>query len=244
MTPAHRKTLSQSASNDVLVGMTPMAIYSRKDFAQGFEVAPEGRGFYRHLAKRVLDILFVAIIALPVGFVTCVLALLIMRDGGSPFYRQERVGKDGKIFYMLKLRSMVPDAHSKLEAYLRTNAAARMEWDEKQKLTDDPRITPIGRIIRKTSLDELPQFLNVLRGDMSVVGPRPMMPEQLELYPGTAYFTMRPGITGFWQISERNESSFAERAIHDSNYDRALSLRTDAAVIWRTVFVVALATGV
>lgn len=221
-----------------------MAIYSRKDFAQGFEVSASSRGVYRSFAKRVLDILFVLTIVVPVGFVVALLALVIARDGASPFFRQKRVGRDGKVFYMLKLRSMVPDADRKLEAYLRANPAARREWNEKQKLANDPRITPIGRIIRKTSLDELPQFWNVLRGDMSVVGPRPMMPEQVALYPGTSYFTMRPGITGFWQISERNECSFAERAIHDSNYDRALSFRTDIAVIWRTVFVVAMATGV
>lgn len=221
-----------------------MAIYSRKDFAQGFEVAPTRRGVYRHFVKRAFDLLFVAMIAVPVGLVIAVLALVVTRDGGPAFFRQKRVGKDGRIFYMLKLRSMVVDADSQLEAFLRDNPDARAEWDEIQKLTDDPRITPIGRLIRKTSLDELPQFFNVLRGDMSVVGPRPMMPQQVELYPGTAYFSMRPGITGFWQISERNECSFAERAIHDSNYDRALSLRTDVVVVWRTLFVVALATGV
>ncbi|TCL00729.1 lipopolysaccharide/colanic/teichoic acid biosynthesis glycosyltransferase [Shimia isoporae] len=221
-----------------------MAIYSRKDFVQAFEVSTPQRGVYRSFMKRVLDILFVAVIALPVGAVVMALALLIARDGASPFYRQARVGKDGKIFNMLKLRSMVPNADKKLEAYLRENPAARREWDEKQKLSRDPRITPIGRIIRKSSLDELPQFLNVLRGEMSVVGPRPMMPDQVELYPGTAYFSMRPGITGFWQISERNECSFAERAIHDSHYDRALSLRTDVTVVLRTVAVVAMGTGV
>lgn len=221
-----------------------MAIFSREDFEQGFAVAPEHRSAYRSVFKRVFDILFVLVIALPVALVVALLALFISLDGASPFYFQERVGKNGKRFNMLKLRSMVPNADRKLEAYLRANPSARLEWNEKQKLTHDPRITPIGRIIRKTSLDELPQFLNVLKGDMSVVGPRPMMPQQTTLYPGTSYYRMRPGITGFWQISERNECSFAERAIHDSNYDRALSLRTDIAVVWRTVAVVMAGTGV
>jgi lipopolysaccharide/colanic/teichoic acid biosynthesis glycosyltransferase len=221
-----------------------MAIFSREDFERGFEVAPEHRSVYRSVFKRAFDILFVLTIALPVTLVVLVLALLISLDGASPFYLQERVGKNGKRFKMLKLRSMVPNAHRKLEAYLQANPAARVEWNEKQKLTHDPRITPLGRIIRKTSLDELPQFFNVLKGDMSVVGPRPMMPQQTALYPGTSYYRMRPGITGFWQISERNECSFAERAIHDSNYDRALSLRTDIAVVWRTVAVVMAGTGV
>ncbi|MBO6895822.1 MAG: sugar transferase [Shimia sp.] len=221
-----------------------MAIFSREDFEQGFAVAPERRSVYRSVFKRVFDILFVLIIALPVTMIVALLALFIALDGASPFYRQERVGKNGKRFNMLKLRSMVPDADRKLEAYLQANPTARLEWNEKQKLAHDPRITTLGRLIRKTSLDELPQFLNVLRGDMSVVGPRPMMPQQTALYPGTSYYRMRPGITGFWQISERNECSFAERAIHDSNYDRALSLRTDIAVVWRTVAVVMAGTGV
>ena len=221
-----------------------MAIFSREDFEQAFEVAPVRRGLYRSVLKRGLDILFVLIVALPVTLVIAVLAIFICLDGGSPFYLQERIGKDGRRFRMIKLRSMVPNADRKLEAYLRTNPVARLEWNEKQKLTHDPRITPIGRIIRKTSLDELPQFFNVLLGEMSVVGPRPIMPQQAELYPGTAYYRMRPGITGFWQISERNECSFAERAIHDSHYDRTLSLRTDVSIVMRTVGVVMAGTGV
>ena len=115
--------------------------------------------------------------------------------------------------------------------------------DHNQKLKDDPRVTRLGRLIRKTSLDELPQFLNVLKGDMSVVGPRPMMVDQKALYPGTAYYSLRPGITGFWQISVRNESSFAERARFDTDYLRKLSFGTDLAVLWRTVSVVLKGTG-
>ncbi|MGX9352177.1 sugar transferase [Shimia sp. W99] len=221
-----------------------MAIYSRKDFEKAYLAVPERTGFYRRYFKRTFDILFVLAIALPVGLIVAVLAIVIARDGASPIYRQERVGLNGKRFSMLKLRSMVPDAEAKLEVYLRENPEARREWDEKQKLLNDPRITPIGRLIRKTSLDELPQFWNVLVGDMSVVGPRPMMTEQVRLYPGTAYYAMRPGITGFWQIAERNECSFAERALHDTNYDRALSFGTDVAVVARTVLVVAVGTGV
>lgn len=221
-----------------------MAIFPRENFSQGFEISKPRTGMYRSHIKRLVDIIFAMTVAVPVGFFTLVLALWIARDGASPFYCQERIGRNGKRFTMLKLRSMVPDADRKLEAYLRANPAARLEWDEKQKLAHDPRITAIGRIIRKSSLDELPQFWNVLRGDMSVVGPRPMMTEQIDLYPGTAYFAMRPGITGFWQISERNESSFAERATHDSNYDRALSFSTDLMVVLRTFAVVLSGTGV
>ena len=112
-----------------------------------------------------------------------------------------------------------------------------------QKLKNDPRITPLGRFLRRTSLDELPQLWNVLMGDMSIVGPRPMMCNQRALYPGTEYYVMRPGITGFWQTSARNESSFHERAGFDQAYYRAVSLRTDLAIIWRTFSVVLRGTG-
>ncbi|MEO0915135.1 MAG: sugar transferase, partial [Pseudomonadota bacterium] len=134
-------------------------------------------------------------------------------------------------------------AKEKLEAHLAANPAARMEWNATQKLKNDPRITPLGRFLRKTSLDELAQLWNVLVGDMALVGPRPMMPEQVTLYPGHAYFQLRPGITGFWQISERNETSFSSRALYDSKYNAALSFGTDLAVLLRTVGVVVRATG-
>ncbi|MHA7869120.1 MAG: sugar transferase [Salipiger thiooxidans] len=204
--------------------------------------APRG-AFYRHFAKRVLDVTLVLIGALPVLLVTLVLAAIIASDGHRPVYLQRRVGRNGRVFHMWKLRSMVKDADARLESYLAGNAVARAEWDRTQKLRHDPRITPVGRIIRKCSLDELPQLWNVLRGDMSLVGPRPMMVEQQSIYPGTAYYALRPGITGFWQTSVRNESSFAERAGFDTAYLRDLSLRTDLKVLARTVRVVIHGTG-
>lgn len=205
--------------------------------------APAGVALYRTLFKRCLDVTLVLLAALPVLMVLVVLSALIALDGASPLYFQKRVGRHGRIFYMWKLRSMVPDADALLEAHLAENPEARREWDRNQKLRHDPRITPIGKIIRKTSLDELPQLFNVLRGDMSLVGPRPMMVNQQELYPGTAYYALRPGITGFWQISVRNESSFAERSGFDTDYLRKLSLRTDLSVLLRTVRVVVHGTG-
>ena len=204
--------------------------------------APTGASYDR-LAKRILDITIVLLGALPVLLVTMVLAAIIALDGKSPFYLQKRVGRNGRVFYMYKLRSMVVDADSRLEAYLASNPEARAEWNHAQKLRRDPRITAVGRLIRKTSLDELPQLLNVLRGDMSLVGPRPMMVEQQDLYPGTAYYALRPGITGFWQTSVRNESSFAERAGFDTDYLRQLSFGTDLKVLARTVRVVLKGTG-
>ncbi|PIL21960.1 hypothetical protein P775_01855 [Puniceibacterium antarcticum] len=145
---------------------------------------------------------------------------------------------------MWKLRSMVHDADSQLEAHLAADPLARAEWDRSQKLRHDPRITRIGRLIRKTSLDELPQLWNVFSGDMSLVGPRPMMPEQRKMYPGTAYYELRPGITGLWQVSVRNESSFAERAVFDTDYLHRVSIKTDILVLLRTVRVVFHGTGV
>ena len=123
-------------------------------------------------------------------------------------------------------------------------ARARDEWNRTQKLKNDPRITRVGAIIRKTSLDELPQFWNVLTGDMSVVGPRPMMPQQRDLYPGQAYYALKPGVTGMWQVGDRNNSSFAARARYDADYYRRVSFTTDLGLILRTVRVMVRGTGV
>lgn len=198
---------------------------------------------YPGLGKRLFDLAFVAVIAIPVVLVLAILAILVATDGRSPFYVQERLGRHGRVFRMYKLRSMVADADTVLKSYLETNPEARREWERNQKLRNDPRVTWVGRLIRKTSLDELPQFLNVLKGDMSVVGPRPMMCDQRDLYPGTEYYEMRPGITGAWQTSVRNESSFVERAEYDRDYFHRLSLLTDIKIVMRTFGVVVRATG-
>jgi len=200
-------------------------------------------GLYRRGAKRMLDTLAV-LAALPVVLpLIVILALLVARDGGVPFYRQARVGRAGRIYSMWKLRSMVVDADARLAAHLDANPAARAEWESTQKLKCDPRITRFGRLIRKTSLDELPQLINVLTGDMSLVGPRPMMPEQQAIYPGRAYYALRPGITGIWQVSERNNSTFADRARFDAAYERDVSLGTDVKLLLATVHVVLRGTG-
>jgi exopolysaccharide production protein ExoY len=200
---------------------------------------------YKNHLKRVLDIVLVLVAAAAVLPVVLVFALVVfLTDGHSPFYCQERIGKDRRVFRMWKLRSMVVDADQALQSYLAAHPEARAEWDRHQKLSRDPRITWIGGIIRKTSLDELPQLWNVLRGDMSLVGPRPIMTNQVDLYPGTAYYRLRPGLTGFWQVSSRNKSTFAERARFDRLYEDRVSFVTDAAVILRTVSVVLRGTGV
>lgn len=201
------------------------------------------QSIYASFIKPALDLALALVIALPAVIIVALFALIVMRDGHNPFYRQSRIGKNGRAFRMWKLRSMVPNADAVLEEYLASNSEARREWDLTQKLKNDPRITPIGRFIRKTSIDELPQLFNVFSGDMSLVGPRPMMLDQRMLYPGVAYYAMRPGITGFWQTSSRNESSFAERATFDASYFSAMSLRTDLQVMVKTVGVVFAGTG-
>jgi lipopolysaccharide/colanic/teichoic acid biosynthesis glycosyltransferase len=200
-------------------------------------------GLYRNALKRLMDIVLVLLAAPVVLPVVLILAFCVAIDGGQPFYRQERVGKNGRIYRMWKLRSMVRDADNLLAAHLDADPAARLEWDVTQKLTHDPRITGFGAFLRRSSMDELPQLWNVLTGDMSLVGPRPMMPEQQALYPGRAYYALRPGITGTWQVSVRNASSFADRARFDDAYDRSLSLATDLRLLAATVRVVLRGTG-
>ncbi|MEO9576807.1 MAG: sugar transferase [Tateyamaria sp.] len=200
-------------------------------------------GLYRSFFKRVLDMTLIVLSAPIVLPVVMALALIVACNGGKPFYAQDRIGKNGRVFRMWKLRSMVCDADAKLHSYLDTNPVMRAEWDSKQKLLHDPRVTPVGQILRKSSIDELPQLFNVLKGDMSLVGPRPMMVDQRMLYPGDDYYDLRPGITGFWQITDRNNASFSERAFHDSHYNARLSLLTDIKVLLATIRVVLRGTG-
>jgi lipopolysaccharide/colanic/teichoic acid biosynthesis glycosyltransferase len=201
------------------------------------------KGLYRNVFKRVFDVTAIVMAAPVVVPVVAALALLVARDGGKPFYSQMRVGKSGKRFRMWKLRSMVLDADARMEDYLAAHPEARLEWDLTQKLKDDPRITRIGRILRQTSLDELPQLWNVLRGEMSLVGPRPIMLSQQSIYPGVAYYLLRPGCTGFWQTAGRNRTTFEARVEYDNAYEESLSLKTDLKILLGTVGVMVKGTG-
>jgi lipopolysaccharide/colanic/teichoic acid biosynthesis glycosyltransferase len=198
---------------------------------------------YRDGGKRVLDLVLVLASGLICVPLILLLAVLIARDGHSPFFRQRRVGRNGELFDMLKLRTMVPDAEARLRDIVAGDPEAAQEWHVRQKLRRDPRVTRIGAFLRRTSLDELPQLWNVLRGDMALVGPRPMMPNQRELYPGSAYYLLRPGITGLWQVSERNHDTFAGRAAYDELYAAELTLWLDLKTLARTVKAVARGTG-
>lgn len=204
----------------------------------------EATGFYAQFGKRVLDV-FLVILTLPVSIpVTLICALALLIESGQPFYQQKRIGKNGREFKIWKLRTMVRDADCMLEYLLQNNPRLRTEWDTTQKLKNDPRITPVGRFLRATSMDEIPQLFNVLTGDMSLIGPRPMLPEQLPLYgEASAYCALRPGLSGLWQVSDRNNSSFAYRAVLDRNYLNSLSLWQDITIMFRTIGVVLRRTG-
>lgn len=221
-----------------------MSIERINDFAADPKLQRVKAPIYRHGGKRALDIALV-LAALPIVFFTVGLIALVMLiiERANPFYSQLRVGKGGSAFRIWKLRTMVPSADEMLESYLAANPAARLEWDRSQKLTDDPRITLMGRFLRQTSLDELPQLWNVLAGDMSLVGPRPMMLDQQKLYPSNAYYRLRPGLTGPWQVSARHLSAFADRARFDDAYDASLTLSGDVALLFKTVRVVLRGTG-
>ncbi|WP_235829712.1 sugar transferase [Frigidibacter oleivorans] len=201
------------------------------------------RGLYDRGLKRWFDLAAVILMAPAALPLILLLALCVAMDGHGPFFRQKRVGRGGRVYTMWKLRSMVHDAEARLEAHLLADPAARLEWDVTQKLRQDPRITRFGRFLRKTSLDELPQLWNVLTGDMSLVGPRPMLPDQQHLYPGTAYYALRPGITGPWQVTSRHTSGFSERAHYDAAYLSEMSLLTDLRLLGATVGVVVNGTG-
>ena len=204
-----------------------------------------GRNLYRRFGKRVFDLGLAIAIAPLVLPVVGVLILLVRRDGAAGLFGHTRVGQNGKTFRCFKIRSMVPDAEAKLEAYLDAHPEARIEWERDVKLTNDPRITKLGAFLRKSSLDELPQLLNVFSGAMSFVGPRPVPAKELERY-GTAksvYCSVRPGITGLWQVSGRNDVSYAERVDMDRDYAADHSFAMDLSILMRTAGAVLNTTG-
>ena len=201
-------------------------------------VAPGGLSVALHAAaKRALDILGAGGLLLLAMPAFLVIAALVKMDGGRAFYAHERVGRGGRLFGCLKFRSMVMDSDRRLAALLATDAAARAEWDATRKLKNDPRVTWIGRILRATSLDELPQLINVLKGEMSLVGPRPVQASELAAFYGPAaqhYMAVRPGITGPWQVSGRSDTSYAQRVALDVAYVAHPSILTDVKILLRT----------
>ena len=190
-------------------------------------------------AKRTIDLLgsFAGIMALIPLTIILYIVKLIHKDKGPLFYSQLRIGKNGKLFRMWKFRSMVVGADEKLEEYLKENEEAREEYRINKKLKNDPRITKMGHFIRKTSLDEFPQFINVLKGEMSLVGPRPYLPREKEDM--GSYYTYitkcKPGVTGFWQVNGRSEVNFAERLSMDMVYCNDRGFKKDIQLLAMTV---------
>jgi exopolysaccharide production protein ExoY len=189
------------------------------------------------IAKRALDIIGAGVGLLLLAPFFLIVALMVRADGGPAFFAHQRVGRGGKLFGCLKFRSMVIDSQARLEALLASDPAARAEWEATRKLKNDPRITRIGRFLRSTSLDELPQLINVLRGEMSLVGPRPVQEAEIDRYYGASaahYMAVRPGITGLWQVSGRSETSYESRVALDVSYVSRPSLLADISILLRT----------
>ena len=189
------------------------------------------------IAKRALDIIGAGVGLVLLAPFFLIVALLVRADGGPAFFAHQRVGRGGKLFGCLKFRSMVIDSQARLEALLASDPAARAEWEATRKLKNDPRITRIGRFLRSTSLDELPQLINVLRGEMSLVGPRPVQEAEIDRYYGASaahYMAVRPGITGLWQVSGRSETSYESRVALDVSYVSRPSMLADLSILLRT----------
>lgn len=208
--------------------------------SQGHNLHQEG------YAKRMFDftIALLAVIALAPLMIVIAIAIRL-QDGKSALFHQVRFGRYGETFKCYKLRSMVPDAKERLEHLLATDPDARREWDATQKLTNDPRITPLGRFIRKTSIDELPQLFNVLRGDMSLVGPRPIVENEVVKYAENFeyYSRVRPGITGLWQVRGRSNTSYPARVAMDVEYAQDRTFWGDFKILVMTVPAVLMSRG-
>lgn len=168
-----------------------------------------------------------------------------MADRRNPFFAHKRVGQNGRMFGCLKLRTMVVGAETMLPDLLDASPERREEWMESQKLTNDPRVTRLGGILRKTSLDEIPQLLNVLRGEMSLVGPRPIVTDELRRYGphASTYLRLRPGVTGMWQTTGRNDVSYVERVRMDVEYEQNISLWMDIKIMLMTIMAMLSKTG-
>lgn len=195
----------------------------------------------RHAAKRVLDLFLILALSPPILLLSAIIALLLKLESRDPIlYRQERIGQGGSRFYTWKFRTMIHDADIVLARYLEQHSELREEWERNHKLRNDPRVTWVGKILRRMSLDELPQLWNVLKGEMSLVGPRPIVEQETVRYGDYfgEYLQVLPGITGLWQVSGRNDLSYDERVALDVHYVRHWSVRMDMQIMAQTVGVV------
>ena len=192
-------------------------------------------------AKTLLHQLFALVTLVMLSPLMALISIAIWRTDGAPIlFDHCRVGRNGDLFRCMKFRTMRRDSEQLLTRLLAEDEAARAEWQRDQKLTNDPRITPIGRFLRRSSLDELPQLFNVLTGEMRLVGPRPVTPSELRRYDGVLwhYVSVHPGMTGLWQVSGRNKTTYAERVALDRHYIENASLALDLKILALTVYVV------
>ena len=204
-----------------------------------------GGSFYSAYGKRLFDIAVAGLMLIAATPLLLALMVAVALDGGKPIFAHTRIGKHGRPFKCLKIRSMRVDAEAQLAAILAADPAAAAEWATDAKLTNDPRVTRIGGFLRKSSLDELPQLWNVLRGEMSLVGPRPVIEEELKRYGAAAasYMALKPGLTGPWQVDGRNDISYDSRVALDVGYARDHGFSRDFNIILRTGLSVLKLTG-
>jgi exopolysaccharide production protein ExoY len=188
--------------------------------------------------KRTMDIVLSLVgLILVSPFLAVTIIAIILESAGSPIYVQRRVGRYGAAFGLIKLRTMVPDADERLQACLRDDPSLRAEWQRTRKLRVDPRVTRVGRILRRWSLDEVPQLVNVLLGQMSLVGPRPVPAQEGRMFGGTwpVILSVRPGLTGLWAVSGRSDLSYTQRVELEAAYVQNCSLALDLRIIGRTI---------
>jgi exopolysaccharide production protein ExoY len=194
---------------------------------------------FNRFIKRSFDILFsLAVLTLLSPLFLAIAFLIRLTSRGNPIFGHTRIGRGGKPFICYKFRTMYANAPSCLEDLLQCRKDLKEEWEKNQKLKNDPRVTPIGKLLRKTSLDEFPQFWNVLKGNLSVVGPRPVVEKELATHFGTKavlIVSVRPGVTGLWQVSGRSNTSYAERVLLDETYIKTQSFFLDLKLIAKTV---------
>jgi len=189
--------------------------------------------------KRLFDIFFSLVaLAFAAPLMLFIAATIKLTAGGAIFFGHERIGRGGRRFCCYKFRTMYPDAERRLKEILKSCPEKRREWEKRHKLKNDPRVTPIGKFLRKSSLDELPQFWNVLKGDLSVVGPRPIVEDELERHfreKADKILSIRPGITGIWQVSGRSDTSYSNRIRLDEKYVDSRSIALDLKLIAKTI---------
>ncbi len=226
--------------------MTADSVAHERPVAATSLAAPVSRSRKAGTQSRLLDIgIAIVIIAFTAPLLIAIALAVKLQDGGPAFYRQNRIGLNGRAFACFKFRSMLVDADARIAALLEADPLARLEWAQTQKLRSDPRVTALGRFLRKSSLDELPQIFNVLRGEMSVVGPRPIVEFEIPRYGRyfRYYCSVRPGITGLWQVSGRSDVSYRRRVLLDVVYARSRSVTLDIKILLKTPMVILLSKG-